>query len=137
DGWSRCLLSRSLPVLARLSLGLSYQLNDDFPCARTIVKVQQDNLLPRTEQRTAFLDGNGQRRTEKRSTQVRKAVVVTPTIIVGVSSVRRNELLDEFLEIADQAGLILYGGQCGSGARDEERHSPPLNFFLFVLFPDF
>src|SRR4029453_5583587 len=114
DGWSRCLLSRSLPVLARLSLGLSYQLNNDFPRARTIVEVQQDNLLPRTEQRTAFLNGNGQRRAEKRGAQVRKTVVCPQTMFVVVSSVRRNELFDEFLEIADQTGLILNGGQCGS-----------------------
>jgi hypothetical protein len=117
--------------------GLSYQLNDDFPCTRTIVKVQQDDLLPRTEQRAAFFNGNRQRRAEKRSAEVRKTVVVTPTIIVVVSSVRRNELLDEFLEIADQTGLMLHGGQCGSGARNEERHEPALDFFLFDLFPDF
>jgi hypothetical protein len=93
-------------------------------------------LLPRTKQWAAFLNGNGQRRTEKRSAQVRKTVVVTPTIVVVVSSVRRNELFDEFLEIADQTGLILNGGQCGSGARDEERHEPALNLLLFDLFSD-
>ena len=53
-----------------------------------------------------------------------------------VSSVRRHELFDEFLEVADQTRLILNGGQCGSGTRDEERHEPALNLLLFNLFSD-
>ena len=63
-----------------------------------------------------------------------KTVVVAPTIVVVVLSIRRNQFLDEFFKILHEAGFVLDGGQRGSGTRDEERHYSAVNLLRCDMF---
>lgn len=62
------------------------------------------------------------------------AIVVSPTIIVMVSSIGGNEFFHEFLQVLYQAGFEFNCRQCRGRTRDKNRGHATLNlFFLDVL----
>ncbi len=62
-----------------------------------------------------------------------KAVVVSPPVVVMISSIGRNQSFNKLLHILDQAGLVFDSCQGGSGARNEKSDLPALDLFWLKL----
>src|SRR5712692_11756065 len=65
-----------------------------------------------------------------------EAVVISPTIIVVIFLVGRDEFLQYFLQILNQTGLVLDRGEGRRGAGYKKRSQTVLNLFFFDLLPD-
>src|SRR5712692_3828158 len=118
------------------SLRLSDEVNEDFPRARAIIEVEQDNLLPGAKKQPAAFNRDLKRGAEERSAQMGEAVVISPTIIVVIFFVGRDEFLQYFLQILNQTGLVLDRGEGCRGARDKKRSQAVLDLFFFDLLLD-
>lgn len=62
-------------------------LDDDFPVSAPVVKVDKDNLLPRSQSRPAAGQRNRQGRFHEGGAYVREPVAVSPSLIVRIRDV--------------------------------------------------
>jgi hypothetical protein len=51
---------------------------------------------------------------------MRKSVIVTPSIVMMVASVRRNQFFHELFEVFNESWLVFDGGEGSSRACDEK-----------------
>jgi hypothetical protein len=116
-------------------MGFSYDVNNDFSPAWTIVKIQKNDLLPGAEQGLAVFNRDRQGGTKERGTKVGEAIIVTPAVVVMVSLVGWNQLFDKFFQIIHEPGFILDRGHGRRRPGHEEGYEPLLKILLMYFFP--
>ena len=101
-------------VLARVDALLSA--NGDHDCAlpATDIAFEVEDLLPGSEHRLSFVNGDGERGPKQSGLQMRVAVAVMPGLLVAIAAAGRDELEKNFRQIALQARFEF---DCSDGGR--------------------
>jgi len=61
---------------------------------------------------------------------VGESIVIAPTVVVVISAIRRDQLLDEFFQVLNKAGFVLDGCDGGGGAGHEYIYRAMTNLFV-------
>src|SRR6185436_1091560 len=105
-------------------------LDDNRALARTVVEIEQHNLLPGPELEPSPRNRDRLRWTDDRGPLVRVRVGVVVEPIVLVVPLRRNQAIKHRSEVAHPTGLVLHRrDRCGRAA-DERRCLPVLDACL-------
>ena len=123
----------SLLLFSLSSLGLSYHLDNNLPCTRAVVEIQKDYLLPCSEKKLTSLDGDLKRGSQKRGTEMRETVVISPALVVVVSLVGWDEPLQEIFEVSDQSRLVFDCGEACRGPGNKQANQPAPDFLPLHL----
>ena len=96
-------------LLVASNLFVANNLNNHMTVPRAVVVIQQNNLLPGTQDAMAITNRYGDTRSHKCGADVGKAVVIPPGLrMVGMHGLR-SEFLKFFLYIPDKGRLKLHG----------------------------
>src|SRR6516164_4081162 len=74
--------------------------DDHLPLARAVVEIAQHDLLPRPNGDLAARNRVASGRTDKRTAQVRIAILVAPSRIVSIVGIRGGDLIQGSLEVS-------------------------------------
>src|SRR5438552_7559956 len=100
---------------------LSSKLDHQLAMPGAYVEVDQHDLLPHTERQLAVLDRDRKRGADQRRAEMAVGVGVARGEVVQVGRILGRQLLQEFLEVRDQAWLVLDRRDTGRRPRDEDR----------------
>src|SRR5215510_10837037 len=103
-----------------MQLLTGYLYNDLAP-ARSIIEIDQHNLLPGSEQQPAVLERHGQRASQQRSSDMRMAVAVVPGVFVVIARVLRGDLFKRGGDVFEQSGFVFDRRDSGGRTRNEDQ----------------
>jgi len=91
-----------------------------FTSPRAVVEIDQDDLLPGSQEQPAAGKWDHQRWADQGSPDVGAAVVISPPEMVAVGAVGGRDLIQHALQVGDHPILELDGRQPGGGAGAEQ-----------------
>ncbi len=89
---------------------LAHYLDYDLSAPGPVVQVQEDYLLPCAKCHLSFDEGHGEARPQDRGSDVRVAVSVTLSKVMGVVSILGRNPFQGPFHVLDEARLVLDGG---------------------------
>ena len=102
-----------------------------------VVEVQQDDLLPRSQNHSPRPDRERARRADERAAQVGKAVAVLPSVVMVVSVVLGRQLLQRFFQVSYGPGFELNSrdarGRAGIGDTNDAFSDARIRYDLLQL----
>jgi hypothetical protein len=110
---------------------LAYYRHHDSALAGFDVTFQVKDLLPGSQDQTAFLDGNGQGRAEHGCLQMRMAVAVMPGLFMAVAAAGGHELVQKVRQVLPESRFVFNGAHGGRTADIENMSSSRFNAGLF------
>src|SRR6058998_1773163 len=83
-----------------------YELEDDFTVARSVVEVNQDQLLPGPQQQSSLFEGNCKPGLQERGADVAVAVHIAPALVVFVWDSFWRDPVDRGAQVVNGARLV-------------------------------
>src|SRR5262245_1690573 len=103
---------------------LTGYLHNDLAPARTIIEIDQHNLLPGPEQQAPVLERHGQRAPQQRRSDMRMAVAVMPGVFMMIARVLRGDLFKRGGNVFEQSGFVFDGRDSGGRTGNEDQRLP-------------
>ena len=110
-------LNQSGPLRADL---FAHHLHYQCSRSRAVVKIDKDDLLPRSQGHLPFDEGYGERRSEQGMSSVCVAIAIAPAQIMAILQVGRGDAIEQLLDVVDGSRFVLGGCQATGGAWCEQ-----------------
>ena len=97
-------------------------MNNDVSVPVSIVKIDEDDLLPCSQCQSPSDEWNGEGRFHEGSPYMREPVAVTPAPVMLIGDIGRSKFFDGFLQITEYTRFVLYGCDSSRRSRTENRY---------------
>ena len=80
-----------------------------FSLSSAVVKIDEDNLLPRSQGQLPLNDGDGERGFHQGCSDMRETITITPAPVMFVRDIGRDDLFYRLLQIFEHTRFIFNG----------------------------